>query len=63
MTAMVDRELRLPTDEQATRDRKLIEALDQHQSVGEKYARTGEAPIVLDRAPWAAGSSRWPRSQ
>lgn len=48
---MVDRELQLPTDDQATRDRKLIEALDQHQSVGEKYARTGEAPIVLDRAP------------
>ena len=48
---MVDRELKLPTDDQAARDRKLIEALDQHQSVGEKYARTGEAPIVLDRAP------------
>ena len=48
---MADRELQLPTDDQATRDRELIEALDRHQSVGEKYARTGEAPLVLDRAP------------
>jgi len=51
VTAMADRELQLPTDDQATRDRELIEALDRHQSVGEKYARTGEAPIELDRAP------------
>jgi len=51
VTAMVDRELQLPTDDQATRDRALIEALDLHQSVGEKYARTGEAPLELDRAP------------
>jgi len=48
---MADRELQLPTDDQATRDRELIEALGQHQSVGEKYARTGEAPFVVDRAP------------
>jgi uncharacterized SAM-binding protein YcdF (DUF218 family) len=48
---MADREFQLPTDDQATRDRQLIEALEQHQSVGEKYARSGAAPFVLDRAP------------
>ena len=48
---MASRELQLPSDDQAARDRELIEALDRHQSVGEKYARTGEAPLELDRAP------------
>jgi len=50
VTATADRDL-LRTDDQATRDRELIEALDRHRSVGEKYARTGEAPLALDRAP------------
>jgi vancomycin permeability regulator SanA len=48
---MADREFQLPTDDQAARDRRLIEALERHQSVGEKYARSGAAPVVLDRAP------------
>ena len=41
--AMSDRELQLPSDEQRRRDRALIEALDQRESVGAKYARAGES--------------------
>ena len=60
---MAERELQLPTDDQATRDRQLIEAFDRHQSVGEKYARTGEVPLVLDRAPWIGPSANAERAR
>ncbi len=49
--AMSDRELQLPSDEQRRRDRELIEALDGHEPVGERYARTGEIPVPADREP------------
>ena len=49
--AMSDRELQLPSDEQRSRDRELIEALDGHEPVGERYARTGEIPVSDDRQP------------
>jgi uncharacterized SAM-binding protein YcdF (DUF218 family) len=48
---MSDREFQLPSDEQRARDRELIEALDGHESVGERYARTGEIPVPDDRQP------------
>ena len=48
---MADREFLLPGDEQAARDRELIEAVERHESVGERYARTGEIPITEHREP------------
>jgi vancomycin permeability regulator SanA len=54
---MVDREFKLPTDEEVARDRELLEALERHQSVGEKYARTGEVPVILEREPAMAPSA------
>ncbi|HUS42723.1 MAG TPA: YdcF family protein [Ilumatobacteraceae bacterium] len=48
---MADRELQLPSDEDVARDRELLEALDDHQSVGEKYARAGEVPLSVEREP------------
>lgn len=48
---MADREFLLPGDEQAARDRELIEAVRSHESVGERYARTGEVPMVEHREP------------
>ena len=55
VTTMADREFQLPSDEEVARDRELLEALEQHQSVGEQYARTGEMP------PTMRGSPRWGR--
>jgi uncharacterized SAM-binding protein YcdF (DUF218 family) len=51
VTAVSDREIPLPSDEQRERDRQLLQALDEHQSVGERYARTGEVPIVAPTDP------------
>lgn len=48
---MADREFLLPGDEQAARDRELIEAVERHESVGERYARTGEVPVTEHREP------------
>ncbi len=48
---MADRELQLPSHEEVARDRELLEALDRHQLVGEKYARTGEVPLTDRREP------------
>ena len=48
---MTDREFPLPSDEQAARDRELIEAVESHESVGERYARTGEVPVTEHREP------------
>ncbi len=48
---MADRELQLPSDEEVARDRELLEALDRHQLVGERYARTGEVPLTDRREP------------
>ena len=48
---MADREYRLPSVAEVTQDRDLIEALDRHQSVGERYARTGEVPLTTAREP------------
>jgi uncharacterized SAM-binding protein YcdF (DUF218 family) len=49
-----------PSDEQVARDRKLIEALDQHLPVGERYARSGEIPLtrpIEPSMPPAAGTA------
>lgn len=51
MSALADRESRFPSDDQVARDRELIEALDRHQPVGERYARTGEVPLTRPRDP------------
>jgi vancomycin permeability regulator SanA len=48
---MADRDFRLPSDEEVAQDRELIEALDRHQPVGERYARSGEVPRVTRREP------------
>jgi uncharacterized SAM-binding protein YcdF (DUF218 family) len=48
---MTGREFSFSSEEQVTRDRELLEALEEHQSVGEKYARTGEIPETLHRDP------------
>jgi vancomycin permeability regulator SanA len=54
---MADREFKLPSDEEVARDRELLEALERHQSVGEKYARTGEIPLTIEREPSMAPSA------
>lgn len=51
MSAVVDREFELPSEEERARDRELLDALDQRQSVGEQYARTGEVPMSSSREP------------
>jgi uncharacterized SAM-binding protein YcdF (DUF218 family) len=48
---MDERELQLPSDAQRREDRELLEALDQHLPVGERYARTGEVPVLPPREP------------
>ena len=48
---MADRDFLLPTDDEVARDRELLEALERHQSVGERYARTGEVPLRVHREP------------
>lgn len=48
---MVDRELQLPSDEERVRDRELIEALDEHEPVGMRYARSGAVVASADREP------------
>ena len=54
---MADREFELPTDDEVARDRELLEALERHQSVGERYARTGEVPLTIERKPSMAPSA------
>ena len=48
---MSDRELPLPSDEQRRRDRELIEAIGGHEPVGQRYVRTGELAVTVDREP------------
>lgn len=48
---MAGREFSLSSDEHVERDRELIEALDEHRSVGERYARTGEIPATVRQDP------------
>ena len=54
---MADREFLLPTDEEVARDRALLAALERHQSVGERYTRTGEVPLAVHREPSMGPSS------
>lgn len=48
---MAGREFSLSSDEHVERDRELIEALEEHRSVGERYARTGEIPATVRHDP------------
>ncbi len=48
---MTDDEFQLPTGDRVARDRELLEALDRHRSVGERYASTGEVPVTEHREP------------
>jgi uncharacterized SAM-binding protein YcdF (DUF218 family) len=48
---MPDRELQLPSDDERRRDRALIDALQQRESVGERYARTGDATPAAPPRP------------
>ena len=60
---MAGREFSLPSEEQVERDRELLEALEDHQSVGEKYARTGEIPAVVRREPSMGPSANSERTR
>ena len=51
MRSVANREFELPSDEERARDREILEALDQRQSVGERYARVGEVPISTESEP------------
>ena len=44
-----DRELQLPSDEEMARDRELLDQLQSRESVGERYARTGEVAVTPAR--------------
>lgn len=47
-----DREFQMPSDEERATDHELIAAVDAHESIGERYARTGEVPVATsDRQP------------
>ncbi|MGA7757815.1 MAG: YdcF family protein [Ilumatobacteraceae bacterium] len=48
---MAGREFELPSEEERARDREILEALDERQSVGEQYARAGEVPLSTEREP------------
>lgn len=48
---MSDRGFEVPTDEEMRRDRELLGALAEHESVGERYARTGEPVNAPERHP------------
>lgn len=48
---MADRDVDLPADEVRSTDRALIEALEDHRPVGERYALTGEVPVSVEREP------------
>lgn len=48
---MTDRGFRFATDDEDAREHELIEALDRHQSVGERYARSGAIPASAQRDP------------
>jgi uncharacterized SAM-binding protein YcdF (DUF218 family) len=48
---VANREFELPSDEERARDREILKALDERQSVGERYARDGEVPISTERKP------------
>lgn len=54
---MADRELQLPSDDERRRDRALIDALRQRESVGERYARTGDATPAAPPRPTMRSSS------
>jgi len=51
VTTMADRDVDLPADEVRSTDRALIEALEDHRPVGERYALTGEVPVSVEREP------------
>lgn len=51
-----DHELDMPSEEQRARDRDLIAALGEHESIGERYSRTGEIPIAARYDPSVAPS-------
>jgi uncharacterized SAM-binding protein YcdF (DUF218 family) len=58
--AVPDRDVELPSDEQRERDRRLLQALEERQSVGERYARTGEVPIDTVTEPTMRSGSAPP---
>ena len=52
---MADRELQLPSEEELSRGRELLSALEEHESVGARYARTGEVAVTDVREPEVSG--------
>jgi len=51
VTVVSDRGFQLPSDDEIARDREVLGALAEHESVGERYARTGEPLDAPDRQP------------
>lgn len=48
---MAERNLYLPSHKQRSEDRALIQALEDHRPVGERYVMTGEVPVSAAREP------------
>ncbi|MGB0112418.1 MAG: YdcF family protein [Ilumatobacteraceae bacterium] len=48
---MAERELHVPSDAERAADARILAALGEHQSIGERYLRTGEIPVSDPREP------------
>jgi uncharacterized SAM-binding protein YcdF (DUF218 family) len=57
VTDVPDRDLGLPSDAERERDRQLLRALEERQSVGERYARTGDATVETPSEPAIPGDT------
>lgn len=49
--SVADREFPIASDDEVNRDRELLAALERHEPVGERYVRTGEVPLTVQREP------------
>jgi len=63
VSAVSGDERRLPTDAERARDRELLDALEQHRPVGERYDRAGETPTAPSRPPTMKPAAVESRSQ
>ena len=51
MSSVAGGEFPIASDDDVSRDRELLAALERHQPIGERYARTGEVPLTVQREP------------
>jgi uncharacterized SAM-binding protein YcdF (DUF218 family) len=56
MTAMAERDGHSRSDDERARDAELLAAINEHEPIGERYARTGEVPVTVPREPSMAPS-------